>query len=455
MTLSTGGKKLSWPGRCLSVEKDVLGFTVEGSRIKINAVIERGPGICCAGSGGALLRKTFTFEPLSEDSIRLWNQRLQTVIDSLGRPRRLFILLNPYGGNRSANKVFLDEVKPLLDDANIHYTVEETKYRLHAKEVAHSLDLLQYDGILCVSGDGILAEVVNGLLEREDWNSAIKLPLGIIPAGTSNGMTKSLLDSAGESCTAFNATLAIIRGHKRSLDVATVKQGQKKYFSVLMLAWGLIADIDIESEKYRWMGSARMDFYAIQRIFCLRRYHGCIKFVAAPGFENFGEPNELCGEIDELNSNWDTRDGYCGPSFDMKGFNRKIEGPFTSIWLHNVPWGGEDVLAAPDAKFSDGYLDLIVMKDCPKLSLAMLMGELNKGGHVRSPHVLYLKVKAFALEPGPRADDPNKEGIIDVDGEVLARGRGTYKCDQKTLMTYDKLHIKVDQGLATVFSPFS
>lgn len=65
------------------------------------------------------------------------------------------------------------------------------------------------------------------------------------------------------------------------------------------------------------------------------------------------------------------------------------------------------------------------------------------------------QVKAFALEPGPRADDPNKEGIIDVDGEVLARGKGTYKCDQKTLMNYDKLHIKVDQGLATVFSPIN
>ena len=24
---------------------------------------------------------------------------------------------------------------------------------------------------------------------------------------------------------------------------------------------GLVADIDIESEKYRWMGSARIDFY--------------------------------------------------------------------------------------------------------------------------------------------------------------------------------------------------
>lgn len=24
---------------------------------------------------------------------------------------------------------------------------------------------------------------------------------------------------------------------------------------------GLVADVDIESEKYRWMGSARLDFY--------------------------------------------------------------------------------------------------------------------------------------------------------------------------------------------------
>ncbi|XP_060191521.1 sphingosine kinase 1-like isoform X1 [Lycium barbarum] len=452
LTLTPGGI-LRWPERCLSIEKDVLGFTLEGSMIKINAVIESRGGICCAGNGGTMMRKSFSFETLSEDSLRVWNQQLQTVIDSLGRPKRLFVLLNPYGGNGSASKIFLDDVKPLLDDANIHYTLQETKYRLHAKEVAHSLDLLGYDGVICVSGDGIMVEVVNGLLEREDWSSAIKMPLGIIPAGTSNGMAKSLLDSIGESCTAFNATLAVIRGHKRSLDVATVSQGQKRYFSVLMLAWGLIADIDIESEKYRWMGSARMDFYAIQRIFRLRRYYGCIKFVAAPGFENFGEPNELGGENDELNSNWVMQDGYCGPTLDMKGFNRKIEGPFVSVWLHNVPWGGEDVLAAPDAKFSDGYLDLVVMKDCPKLSLVTLMSELNKGGHVRSPHVLYLKVKAFALEPGPRADDPNKGGIIDVDGEVLARGRGTYKCDQKTLMTYDKLHIKVDQGLATIFSP--
>ncbi|KAL3341126.1 hypothetical protein AABB24_025602 [Solanum stoloniferum] len=239
-------------------------------------------------------------------------------------------------------------------------------------------------------------------------------------------------------------------GNKQSLDVATITQGQNRFFSVLMLAWGLIADIDIESEKYRWMGSARIDYYAIQRIFRLRRYNGCIKFLAAPGYETFGEPADPEGEV---KSSFVQHKGYCGPALQMKDFNRKIEGPFVSVWLHNVPWGGENIRAAPDAKFSDGYLDLVVIKDCPKLTLLSLMTELSKGGHVKSPHVLYLKVKAFVLEPGTQLDDGSKEGIIDVDGEVLARGKGTYKSNYKTLMTYDKLHIKVDQGLATVFSP--
>ncbi|XP_019162412.1 PREDICTED: sphingosine kinase 1 isoform X2 [Ipomoea nil] len=395
VTLTAGGQ-LRWPARCLWIEKQVLGFSVEGSLIKIRAVVESEAGICCCENKTALLRKTFTLEPFSEESFRLWTQKLQEFIDSLGRPKRLFIFLNPYGGKKSASKIFLDDVKPLLEDANVEYALQETKYQLHAKEIIRNLDLSKYDGVVCVSGDGILVEVVNGLLEREDWKTAIKISLGVIPAGTGNGMVKSLLDSVGEPCSASNATLAIIRGHKRALDVATISQGQTKFFSVLMLAWGLIADIDIESEKYRWMGSARIDFYALQRMFCLRRYNGCIRFVPAPGDEVHGEPTEPM----EVYSNGGPESGYSGPSdVDVQKSNwRKIDGPFVSVWLHNVPWGSEDTMAAPDAKFSDGYLDLIVVKDCPKLALLSLMTGLNNGGHVKSPYVFYFKVKEFVVE---------------------------------------------------------
>ena len=116
-----------------------------------------------------------------------------------GRPKRLFVFVNPFGGKKSASKIFVDHVKPLFDDADVHITLHgldslkkklcsliinfsklldcfscffefflplihlsETQYQLHAKEVASSLDLSKYDGIVCVSGDGILVEV--GLL---------------------------------------------------------------------------------------------------------------------------------------------------------------------------------------------------------------------------------------------------------------------------------------------------
>nr|GEY46179.1 sphingosine kinase 2-like isoform X3 [Tanacetum cinerariifolium] len=93
------------------------------------------------------------------------------------------------------------------------------------------------------------------------------------------------------------------------------------------------------------------------------------------------------------------------------------------------------------------------MRECPKLALLSLMSEMSNGNYVRSPHVLYIKVKALILEPGSRTSDPTKEGIIDSDGEVLARGKGTYKCHIKSLMEYDKMQILVDRGLATLFTP--
>ncbi|KAJ0799029.1 putative sphingosine kinase [Helianthus annuus] len=59
---------------------------------------------------------------------------------------------------------------------------------------------------------------------------------------------------------------------------------------------------------------------------------------------------------------------------------------------------------------------------------------------------IYEQVKAVILEPGSRTGDSTKEGIIDSDGEVLARGKGTYKCHLNSLMRYDKLQIVLING---------
>ncbi|RWR93600.1 Diacylglycerol kinase [Cinnamomum micranthum f. kanehirae] len=458
-SLSTDGKirwKTESGERRLAIESEVLGFSAEGSRIRVRALVQR-EGWCCGdGGGGNRARKDLVLEPMTEESKIAWCGKLREFIDSLDRPKKLFILVNPFGGKKCALKLFHKQVKPLLAAADIQYTLQETQYQLHAKEIVNSLDLSKYDGIVCVSGDGVLVEVVNGLLQRGDWDAAIKMPLGIVPAGTGNGMIKSLLDSVGDAFSVSNAIFSVIRGHKRSLDVATVLQGETRFFSVLMLTWGLVADIDIESEKYRWMGSSRLEFYGILRVICLRKYHGCISFVPAPGYETYGDP------IDQKNR-WSQKQddnsevqqcGYQGPITCLENMEWKIiQGPFISVWLHNVPWASEDTMPAPNAKFADGYLDLIIIRDCPKSALLSMLTKLSDGDHVKSPYVLYLKVKAFRLEPGQRVGEPTKGGIIDSDGEVLARGERTYKCEQVAMMAYGPIQMTVDKGLATLFSP--
>ena len=82
----------------------------------------------------------------------------------------------------------------------------------------------------------------------------------------------------------------------------------------------------------------------------------------APGFEAFGEstsyPSKSTskGKISdpiEVETVESQNHCYQGPEINLENLNWKVlDGPFVSVWLHNVPWGGEDTMAAPDAKVS-------------------------------------------------------------------------------------------------------
>ncbi|KAJ3674924.1 hypothetical protein LUZ60_005540 [Juncus effusus] len=441
-------------GRILDLDRDVLGFETKDKTLLVKAFVvsQQNEASCFGVRERTRVRKDFAFEMDTEEMAAQWARIISDNITLLGRPKQLFVIVNPFGGKRSAPKIFDTEVKPLLEAANIHFTMKESKYMLHAKELASKLDLTKCDGIVCVSGDGVLVEVVNGLLQREDWEKAIKLPLGVIPAGTGNGMAKSLLHSVGDLYSPSNATFAIIRGHKRSLDVASVVQGSKKFFSVLLLTWGLVADIDIESEKYRWMGSVRFDFYSVLRILDLRKYNGKIEFVPAPGYEEYGDPINNLSEIKGETSNiFESKN-----NFEMSKW-RYINGPFISVWVNNVPWASKDIMAAPRAKFSDGCLDLVVVGgDCPKSALLSLLLKLNDGSYVESPYVTYLKIKALRLEAGKYVGNSKKGGIIDMDGEVIARANNdnNNNNEDSKLMDYGSpFEMTVDKGLATFFTP--
>jgi hypothetical protein len=50
-----------------------------------------------------------------------------------------------------------------------------------------------------------------------------------------------------------------------------------------------------------------------------------------------------------------------------------------------------------------------------------------------------LQVRSFRLSPGQLVENPKRGGIVDVDGEVIARGEGTYgKNQHQDVMAYGR-----------------
>jgi sphingosine kinase len=132
-------------------------------------------------------------------------------------------------------------------------TVFHTQYEKHAYDYTLEMNIKHYDGIVCCSGDGIVHEVINAIFHREDKDEFIKtIPIGVIPGGTSNGFAKSLCVASGENYNPELCSFLIIKGFYREIDILEVEtpSREKNIYSFLSVAWGLIADIDLESELY-------------------------------------------------------------------------------------------------------------------------------------------------------------------------------------------------------------
>lgn len=86
-SLSTDGKirwKTESGERRLAIESEVLGFSAEGPRIRVRALVQR-EGWCCGdGGGGNRERRDLVLEPMTEESKIAWCGKLREFIDSLG-----------------------------------------------------------------------------------------------------------------------------------------------------------------------------------------------------------------------------------------------------------------------------------------------------------------------------------------------------------------------------------
>lgn len=150
----------------------------------------------------------------------------------------------------------------------------------HAYDIVHiEIKPGQYDGIVTVSGDGLIHEVVNGLYRRKDSIQMMaKTSIGFIPGGSANGLVKAVLDFAGEPYGIENAAFVAAKGRSVRMDLTEIEAEyqKEKIYSFLAVFWGVLADCDINSEVIRCVGPARFTIWGVYRVFCLKTYLGSL-----------------------------------------------------------------------------------------------------------------------------------------------------------------------------------
>ncbi|KAI9227929.1 MAG: ATP-NAD kinase-like domain-containing protein [Piptocephalis tieghemiana] len=226
--------------------------------------------------------RSITFHtPSSSTDASRWVRVLRHHLypDSQGKPplSRIFLILNPFGGTKKAPKIWNYPVKPMFELVGIQTTLVETERSGHAKELTQGMDVDAYDAVVTISGDGLIHEVMNGLCSRPDWKKAVKsLAVGTIPGGTVNAIPMNL-----DSPSPILCALSVIRGRRHPMDMHLITHypSGSRYVSHLMFSWGLVADVDIESETYRWAGSARLNVGLAARLLNIRHYPGVLHYL--------------------------------------------------------------------------------------------------------------------------------------------------------------------------------
>lgn len=131
--------------------------------------------------------------------------------------KKMLFIMNPYAGMRKANR-YLADILSLFSQAGYtvitHMTAGPGDGAAAVQRLAQEVDL-----VVCCGGDGTFNETVNGVLR-----SGVQVPIGYIPAGSTNDFATSLRLPTD----IMKAARAIVEGQPQRYDIGRFGD---RYFS--------------------------------------------------------------------------------------------------------------------------------------------------------------------------------------------------------------------------------
>merc|ERR1719495_126439 len=309
--------------------------------------------------------------------------------------RKLLVFINPFSGTGRALKKW-KVVKEVLLEAGLCVDEVVTKQRNHALNQIKDMSLDDYSGVVIVSGDGLIHEVLNGLCAREDWQRiSSSFPLAMVPGGSGNAIHCSLLHQQNEDFRdeLLVSGLNIARGELTAGDYIECRTEERSFCSMFGVAWGLIPDCDLSSETIRWAGFMRVYPWLLSRILKPSFYKGTVHYL--PVHKELDSP-----EMPEINQ----------PVPDTW---TSITGEFLTVYACRQSWLDYSTPFIPRAKLSDGCIHLMIATTKSRLNIVRCLLDTTSMSQIRNSGVLIIPVSAFRFEiekPG----DP-----LTVDAEAL------------------------------------
>ena len=272
-----------------------------------------------------------------------------------------FIINSTQKLTKYVNEVISLAKKSLKIDVTICYT----KHEKHAKTLAEA-ESNKSDIIIAVGGDGTCNEVVNGI-----YNSGNKhIILGILPNGTGNDFSRMLPTFTAPE---FVRKLELKNCIKIDIGEIVCQQSKSVFIN--------IADIGFGVRVVELMNKQR-----------LSGVKGKLSYATAIIRAFFS---------------------YKKIPVSISGDNFNYEGNILMAAFCNGNTFGHGIVINPNAKITDGKLDITIIGNVSLLTYLKYLGKLKKGEKINHPEVKYYQTKSIKINAIPSQQQ------IEADGELF------------------------------------
>ena len=287
---------------------------------------------------------------------------------------RVVVAINPAASFGKGRAVGPSVVQALRGAGHrVTALTEPTFADLHRE--AEKAIALDPDALVVVGGDGMVSLGAN-LVARTST------PLGIVPSGTGNDVSRGLKIPIGDTDAAIDLLLAALNRAPRVIDAALIRRdGEPDRWFTGVLSAGFDALVNERANLWRWpRGKLRYNLALLRELATLK-------------------PTTYRLMLDGVE--WNTA------------------GTLVSI-ANNTSFGG-GMLITPGALLDDGLIDVLVVEPLSRTAFLGIFPRVFKGTHVTDPRVSIRRAKHVTIEADGVVAyaDGERVGLLPLEVEIM------------------------------------